>query len=236
MRHKLNLNDRAFDSIINKAKRVEIRCSSDRHNYDKFNIGDLIEFKNTKAEEIVCRIKEINHYDTAEELFMLEGTRYTTSSTNDFNEAVKRINGLSNYKEKISKSGVYAIHIEFLYSKNNIWNELVNRCEKVINEKDNLNKKVIAMLTESGTIYTGLTINIENLLNLSAEENIIANLINNNDEKIDKIVCMKNGNVILPDKNSLNLLVKLSKYNKNTQIFTDFDSNKTVTIEEIISN
>ena len=36
----------------------------------------------------MCEVIENNHYDSLEELLMLEGTRYTTSSTNDYNEAI----------------------------------------------------------------------------------------------------------------------------------------------------
>ena len=86
----------------------------------------------------------------------LEGTRYTTSSTNDFNEAVKSINSITGYKEEIKKSGVYAIHIEYLYSENTIWDELL---EKGINQSNNhvdfmigTKDLVIEAITPDGTI------------------------------------------------------------------------------------
>ena len=86
--HKLNLNDRAFNAIINRTKRVELRASSDECNYNDFKILDKIIFRNSNNQEIMCMITENNHYDSLEELLMLEGTRYTTSSTNDYNEAI----------------------------------------------------------------------------------------------------------------------------------------------------
>lgn len=45
---------------------------------------------------------------------MLEGTRYTLSSTNDYKEGIKSINALNGYKEAIKCNGVYAIHIKYL--------------------------------------------------------------------------------------------------------------------------
>ncbi|UKI57719.1 MAG: hypothetical protein L6V81_10525 [Clostridium sp.] len=53
------------------------------------------------VKKIKCLIEEINHYKTVEELLTLEGTRYTLSSTNDFNEGVKSINSLDGYLESI---------------------------------------------------------------------------------------------------------------------------------------
>lgn len=112
----LNLNDRAFNSIIKGTKRVEIRANTKNHNYEDLKKNEYIKFTNSTGSSIVCQVLEVNHYDTVEELFVLEGTRYTTSSTNDYNEAISRINNLNGYKEEIAKSGVYAIHIKYLYS------------------------------------------------------------------------------------------------------------------------
>lgn len=117
MKYNLNLNDRAFEAIINRTKRVEIRANTKNHNYNELKIGDIIEFTNSKNDKIVCRVKKVNHYKTVEELLTAEGTKYTTSSTNDFNTAVERINSINGYKEAILKSGVYAIHIEYLKCK-----------------------------------------------------------------------------------------------------------------------
>lgn len=59
-----------------------------------------------------CIITEINWYKSVEELLMIEGTRYTLSSTNDYNEGINSINKLDGYKEAIKENGVYAIHIK----------------------------------------------------------------------------------------------------------------------------
>lgn len=37
MKYELNLNDRAFEAIISKTKRVEIRANTDNYNYDILN-------------------------------------------------------------------------------------------------------------------------------------------------------------------------------------------------------
>ena len=91
MKYNLNINERAFKAIISKTKRVEIRTITGNTDYSKMNKDDIIEFKNDNNEKIVCKILEVNHYKTVEELVMLEGTRYTTSSTNEYEEAVNNL-------------------------------------------------------------------------------------------------------------------------------------------------
>ena len=95
MTYNFDINNRAFNAIKNRTKRVEIRCTKIGDNH--FNYSILI----------------IN-YKTVEELLTLEGTRYTLSSTNDFNEGVKSINSLDGYTESIKVNGVYAIHIKYI--------------------------------------------------------------------------------------------------------------------------
>ena len=102
MKYNLNLNERAFNAIINKTKRIEIRTITGNTDYSKMTKDDIIEFKNENNEKIVCKILEVNHYKTVEELVMLEGTRYTTSSTNEYEEAVNNINKLNGYKEAVT--------------------------------------------------------------------------------------------------------------------------------------
>ena len=60
------------------------------------------------------KVKQINWYKTIEELLIVEGTKYTLSSTDDFDEGVKSINSFEGYTEGMKKNGVYAIHLEYL--------------------------------------------------------------------------------------------------------------------------
>ena len=124
---KLDINDRAALAIKNNKKRVEIRANDNKYDYSKLNSNDIIEFNSNNIGIFYVKIKEVNFYNSLEELFMLEGTRYTTSSTNDYNEAINNVNKLDGYKEAIRKNGVYAIHIEYLYSVNTVWEELIEK-------------------------------------------------------------------------------------------------------------
>ena len=117
MAHILDVNDRAWLALKNKTKKIEIRATTnkDEFDYGKLMINDLIIFTNSKNEKIDFQIKEINWYKSIEELLIMEGTRYTLSSTNDFDEGVKSINSLTGYRDAICKNGVYAIHVEALF-------------------------------------------------------------------------------------------------------------------------
>lgn len=117
MKYSFDINNRAFNAIKNRTKRVEIRTTklgNDHFDYSVLKSGDEIEFKSYDGNIINCLVGDINHYDSIEELLTLEGTRYTLSSTNDFDAGVKSINSINGYKEAIKVNGVYAIHIEYL--------------------------------------------------------------------------------------------------------------------------
>ena len=125
---KLDINDRAALAIKNHEKRVEIRANDNKYDYSKLNSNDIIEFNSNNIGIFYAKVKEANFYNSLEELFMLEGTRYTTSSTNDKDEAIKNVEKIGDYRESIKQNGVYAIHIEYLYSENTVWEELYNHC------------------------------------------------------------------------------------------------------------
>jgi len=241
MKYNLNLNDRAFEAIINKTKKIEIRANTKNHNYNNLKEGDIIEFTNTKNRKIICKVEEVNHYDTVDEMFILEGTRYTTSSTNDFNLAKERINNLNGYKEEISKTGIYAIHIKYMYEIEEIWNQLYKRCEQVLKPR-NLSDTVsaggvaAAILTQSGNIYTGVCIDTACSLGFCAEKNAIGNMITNGESEIEKLVCIGHNNIMLPCGACRELMLQLSKNNKNLEILTDLESKTTITLGELMPN
>lgn len=242
MKYELDLNDRAFEAIINKSKRVEIRANTNNDNYSNMKCGDLIEFTNSNNRKIVCKIKEVNHYDDVETLLILEGTKYTTSSTNDYQEAVERIYALNGYQEAIKKTGVYAIHIEFLYEVTNIWNELYKKCKEVLNSRtisDSVEAGGVAaaILTKNGNIYTGVCIDTACSLGFCAERNAIGNMITNGEEEITKLVCIgSSNNIMMPCGACREFMLQLSSSNKSMQILTNLENESTVYLEELMPN
>lgn len=116
MTYEFDINQRAFNAIKNRTKRVEIRCTKIGENHFDYSIlkpNDYIIFESNN-EKIKCLVEEINWYKSIEELLIQEGTRYTLSSTNNFNKGIKSINSLDGYKESIKINGIYAIHIKYV--------------------------------------------------------------------------------------------------------------------------
>lgn len=113
MEYELDINNRAFNALKNKTKRIEIRATKINGDFDYSILkpNDIIIFTSNNK-KIKCLLGDINWYKTIEELLTLEGTKYTLSSTNDFYEGVKSINSFNGYKEAIKLNGVYAIHIK----------------------------------------------------------------------------------------------------------------------------
>ena len=114
MEYSFDINNRAFKAIKERRKRVEIRATQVGENhfdYSKLKENDIINFTSFDGNILKCINGDVNWYNSIEELLTMEGTRYTLSSTNDFNEGVKSINSLNGYEEAIKINGVYAIHI-----------------------------------------------------------------------------------------------------------------------------
>lgn len=114
MEYNFDINARAFNAIKERTKRVEIRTTklgNNHFDYSKLKPNDTIIFT-SKDEKIKCLVTEINWYKNIQELLKLEGTKYTLSSTDDYDEGIKSINSLDGYAEAIKINGVYAIHIK----------------------------------------------------------------------------------------------------------------------------
>ena len=240
MRRYLYLNDRAFNAIQARRKRVEIRANTKNHDYSKYEVGDVIVFKNSKSNTINCKITEINKYESVEELLMLEGTKYTLSSTNNYEEGIKSINSLNGYEKSIKENGVYAIHIEYLYSENNVWNELYDHAKNIRNPRDvsgmiSAGQVGAAILTKNHNIYTGVCIDTASTLGMCGERNAIANMITNGENEIIKLVCVDSkGNVGSPCGACREYMMQLSKNSKDIEILKNIDTKEIVKLEELI--
>lgn len=241
MVYKLNINDRAALAIKNKTKRVEIRANKKgKINYSEIVSNDIIEFTSNNLGAFYAEVKEVNYYKTLEELFTLEGTKYTTSSTDDYNEAIKKVYKLDGYEETIKNFGVYAIRIEYLYSENTIWDELYENAKNVRNSREvsgmiSAGGVGAAILTKNHHIYTGVCIDTSSSLGMCAERNAIANMITNGENEILKLVCIDSrGEVGSPCGACREYLMQLSKNSKNIEILMDEKTKKIVKLEELI--
>ena len=228
MVYKLNINDRAALAIKNKTKRVEIRANKKgKINYSKISSNDIIEFTSNNLGVFFTKVKEFNYYKTLKDLFTLEGTKYTTSSTDDYDEAIKNVYKLDGYEESIKSFGVYAIHIEYLYSENTIWDELYEKAKNVRN-----GRQVSKMISAGGV---GVCIDTSCSLGMCAERNAIANMITNGEKEILKLVCIDSrGEVGSPCGACREYLMQLSKNSKDIEILMDEKTKEFVKLEELI--
>ena len=58
MKHKMNLWDESFQKIKNKTKTIEMRLCDEKRSL--IVVGDIIEFTNTKTDEILECINNVN--------------------------------------------------------------------------------------------------------------------------------------------------------------------------------
>ena len=239
---RLKINDRAALAIKNNTKRIEIRASkkNNKHDYSKLEENDIIEFTSENLGIFYVKVKGVNHYDSLEQLFTLEGTRYTTSSTNDKEEAIKNVNKIDGYEDAIKKSGVYAIHIKYLYSENMVWEELYEKAKNVRKPRD-VSGMICAggvgaaILTKNHNIYTGVCIDTASTLGICGERNAIANMITNGENEIVKLVCVDSkGNIGSPCGACREYLMQLSKNSKDIEILKDVNTKEIVRLEELI--
>lgn len=241
MKYNLDINDRAFNAIKNRTKRVEIRANTANNDYSRYKVGDIIVFKNSNGETINCKINEINKYETIEKLLILEGTKYTLSSTDDYNEGIKSINSLNGYQESIKKNGVYAIHIEYLYSDNDVWNELYSIAIQKQKKCDISNKFFdaggvsSAILTKNKNIYTGVCIDTSCSLGMCAERNAISTMITNGEHEILKVVCIgSEGNFMMPCGACMEYMMQLSEDSENIEILKDLKTKESIKLKDLI--
>jgi len=110
-----NLYERPFNAIKNNQKNVEIRANKNVFFGNSINLiekGDFIVFKKVGSEDkIKCMVERKTLYKSVRELLESEGTEHSLSSTNDIEEGIKSVESISNYKELITKNGVFAIKL-----------------------------------------------------------------------------------------------------------------------------
>ena len=88
-----------------------------------------------------------------------------------------------------------------------------------------------ALLTKAGNIYVGVCIDTASTLGMCAERNAIANMITNGEHKIDKLVAIvEDGSVGSPCGD----MMQLSKDSGEIEILTDYETQKTVRLKELI--
>jgi len=113
--HVFGLNDRPFNAIQSGEKQVEFRTSTSQLPFDYATItpNDRIVFINEETgEELIRAIIRVTHYQSSRELDENEGLQHSSSKPATIDEAIERLESLTDYKASIAKHGVWAIQFQ----------------------------------------------------------------------------------------------------------------------------
>ena len=121
-----------------------------------------------------------------------------------------------------------------------IWKEMFD-CAKAVQNGRKVSEYVeaggvaAAILSESGSIYTGVCVDTCSTLGICAERNAIFNMITNGEQEIDKVLCiMDDGSGGAPCGACRELMVQLmAGHYQDVEIMLDYATGRTVTLGEI---
>ena len=92
-----------------------------------------------------------------------------------------------------------------------------------------------AILTDKGSVYTGVCIDTACSLGMCAERNAIANMITNGENKIVKLVCyFHDGKLGLPCGACRELLMQLDKDSGDIEILINYETMEVIKLKDII--
>lgn len=120
------------------------------------------------------------------------------------------------------------------------WKELIEKAKAVQGARKvspfiDAGGVAAAILTESDNIYIGVSIDTSCTLGMCAERNAIANMITNGENRIKRLVCvMRSGELGSPCGACREYLMQLSKDSPNIEILLDEETEKTVTLGELM--
>ena len=88
--------------------------------------------------------------------------------------------------------------------------------------------------TASGNIYCGVNIDADCGIGICAERNAAGTMLTNGENQIVKLLCYKDGNLILPCGVCREFLMQLHKENGNMQIILDAENEKFVLLKDLL--
>lgn len=112
---KLDLNEKPFNAIKAGIKKVEGRTPKDESDkrYDEMKEGDSIVFTNNVSfEKMSCKVLYVRKYKDVRTMLEAEGIKNVLSSEGDIEQGIESYHNIADYKERISKFGIYAIGVE----------------------------------------------------------------------------------------------------------------------------
>jgi len=121
-----------------------------------------------------------------------------------------------------------------------IWQEMYNAAKAVQNGRKisdyvEAGGVAAAVLSESGSIYTGVCVDTCSTLGICAERNAIFNMLTNGEHKIKRVIAiMPNGKSGAPCGACRELMVQLMPDGyKNIEIMMDMENDRVITLGEL---
>lgn len=90
--------------------------------------------------------------------------------------------------------------------------------------------------TDKGNIYTGVNIDADCGIGFCAERNAAGTMLTNGESKIVKLLCYKDGKLVLPCGVCREFLLQLHKDNKDMEICLNAETNESVKLKELVPN
>lgn len=119
-------------------------------------------------------------------------------------------------------------------------NELIDHAKNVLGEFS-LSEKYFtagsvssALLTEKGSIYTGICVDIACGIGFCAEHSAIAEMLKNRETNIKMIVAINKKGVISPCGRCRELIIQIDKNNIFTEVIMDFENK--VLMKDLLPN
>lgn len=112
--------------------------------------------------------------------------------------------------------------------------ELANQLSGKIELSSDFKYKQVgcALLSETGNIYTGVSIRTPNSTGICAEQAAIAEMLKNDEYVIKKIISVRRGTIIPPCGKCRQFIMDMMEENQNTEVLVD--SETVVTIKELM--
>lgn len=117
--------------------------------------------------------------------------------------------------------------------------EMQNKAKEFVNERYispfmEVAGVVAVIETNNGNIYCGVNIDTDCGIGMCAERNAAGTMLTNGETEISKLLCYKDGNLILPCGVCREFLLQLNENNKNMQIITNAEKNEFTTLESLM--
>lgn len=104
--------------------------------------------------------------------------------------------------------------------------------EQILNNYIKYKHVGCALLTDSGNVYTGISINAKCGIGFCAEHSAISEMLKNDESKIKKIISVSNGKIIPPCGRCRELMYQLNPKNMNTEVLINID--KLVKLKDLL--